>query len=296
MSGSSSPAPSDTAHAPSGPAHAPSDTAAAVTLSARAVSVDLAGRRVVEAVDFDAHASELSAIIGPNAAGKTTLVKALLGLVPHAGAVLHQGVPLSALDPAERARRIAYVPQRSELRAHLSVREVVALARYAGRAGIFRLRQADVLAVDHALERVGAARLAARDYLELSGGEQRLVLLGRALASGARTIVLDEPTLSLDVRHALVLFELLRGLVAEGYCVVCVLHDLDEVLRFADRVLLLERGRARFSGSGKDPAFTSAAEAVYGVRLVAHDRLGFRLPPDARAELDARPLRSVEAP
>jgi iron complex transport system ATP-binding protein len=187
-------------------------------------------------------------------------------------------VPLASLSAAERAQRIAYVPQRSELGARLSVQEVVALGRYAARSGVFALGGADRQVIDAALERVRASALAARPYPELSGGEQRLVLLARALATGARTVLLDEPALSLDIRHGLALFELLRELASQAYCVVCVLHDLDEVRRFCDAALLLEGGRARFAGAPEQAAFATAAERVYGVRLVEHDRLGFRLP------------------
>jgi iron complex transport system ATP-binding protein len=247
-------------------------------LVARDVSVRLSGRSVVEHVDFEARAGQISAIVGPNAAGKTTLLKALAGLIPAQGSIRHGDTPLAELSAAERARRVAYVPQRSELSARLSVQQVVALGRYAGRPGVFSLGAADRRAIEAALERVRARALAERFYPELSGGEQRLVLLARALATGAHTVMLDEPAMSLDVRHGLGLFELLRELAGQGYCVVCVLHDLDEVRRFCDAALLLDQGRARFAGAPEQAAFMAAAEAVYGVRLVEHDRLGFRLP------------------
>jgi iron complex transport system ATP-binding protein len=253
-------------------------------VEAREVSVRRGERWVVQSVDFAARAGELSAIVGPNAAGKTTLLKALAGLLPAQGSIRHAERALGELSPAERARRIAYVPQRSELAARLSVEQVVALGRYAGRPGVFALSAADRRAIAEALERVRAQALAQRFFPELSGGEQRLVLLARALATGATTVLLDEPALSLDVRHGLGLFQLLRELAAQGYCVVSVLHDLDEVRRHCDAALLLAEGRARFAGAPEQAAFASAAEAVYGVQLVEHDRLGFRLrPPDGGA-------------
>jgi iron complex transport system ATP-binding protein len=219
----------------------------------------------------------VSAIVGPNGSGKTTLVRALAGLVECSGEVEVGGSDVFALTPAERAQRVAYLPQSSELSAMLSVRQVVALGRYAARPGHFGFGSQDDGAVSRALARVNAEALAQAIYPKLSGGQKRLVLLARALATGASTLLLDEPTASLDVRHALGLFELLASLAAEGYTVVVVLHDLDDVQRYAGHVCLLEAGRVRFAGSPSAQGFLQAAERTYGVALVAADRLGFRL-------------------
>lgn len=244
---------------------------------ARGVGVQLGGRRIVEAVDFDAAPGRISAIVGPNGSGKTTLLRALAGLIERSGDVEVGGQDVTRLSPAERARRVAYLPQHSELRAQLSVRQVVALGRYAARPGQFGFGSRDDDAVTRALRRVNAEALEQAVYPKLSGGQKRLVLLARALATGASTLLLDEPTASLDVRHALGLFELLASLATEGYTVVVVLHDLDDVQRYASHVCLLDAGQVRFAGAPAEPAFVQAAERTYGVALVAADRLGFRL-------------------
>jgi iron complex transport system ATP-binding protein len=252
-------------------------------ITARGVSVRLSGRPILEAVDFDGAPGCASAIVGPNGSGKTTLLRALAGLVEFTGSIEIAGADVRALSPAERAQRIAYLPQTSELRAMLSVRQVVALGRYAMRPGLFASSRSDVTAIERSLERVGARGLTEQPYPTLSGGQKRLVLLARALATGARTLLLDEPTASLDVKHALELFELLSSLTGEGYTVVVVLHDLDDVQRHAAHAVLLDGGRRQVSGSPSDPAFASAAEHTYGVALVPADRLGFRLRPLAGA-------------
>jgi iron complex transport system ATP-binding protein len=244
---------------------------------ARGVSVQLGGRRILEGVDFDAAPGAITAIVGPNGSGKTTLIRALAGLLEFAGGVEVGGSDVRRLPPAQRAQRVAYLPQSSELRARLSVRQVVALGRYAARPGHFGFGSADDEHVRRALVRVGAEGLAEAVYPKLSGGQKRLVLLARALCTGASTLLLDEPTASLDVRHALGLFELLAGLAADGYTVVVVLHDLDDVQRYARRVFLLDAGRVCFAGTPGEADFVSAAERTYGVALVAADRLGFRL-------------------
>jgi iron complex transport system ATP-binding protein len=240
--------------------------------------VRLAGRSIVEGVDLDAAAGTLTAIVGPNGSGKTTLLRALAGLLDHSGQIAVGGRDVRAFTPRERARLVAYLPQNSALSAMLSVRQVVALGRYAQRPGLFASARSDEPAVLAALERVGSSELLEQPFPLLSGGQKRLVLLARALATGARTLLLDEPTASLDVKHSLRLFELLARLAADGYSVVVVLHDLDDVERHAARALLLDAGRVRAWGPPAQAAFVEAAERTYGVALVPHGRLGFRLP------------------
>jgi ABC-type cobalamin/Fe3+-siderophores transport system ATPase subunit len=247
-------------------------------LSARGVVVQLGGRTILDGVDLEASSGVVTAIVGPNGSGKTTLLRALAGLIPFAGEVRSGAVDLRALPPAERARRVAYLPQNSALSAMLSVRQVVALGLHATRPGSFFRSRSDGDAILRALGRVSLGALSEQPYPNLSGGQKRLVLLARALATGASILLLDEPTASLDVKHSLELFELLASLARDGYTIVVVLHDLDDVQRHAARALLLESGTARASGAPSEAAFARAAEQTYGVALVERDRLGFRLP------------------
>ena len=258
-------------------------------IQAHGVGVRLGGRSIVDGVDLDAAPGTLTAIVGPNGSGKTTLLRALAGLVDCSGRVAVNGHDVRGLGPAERARLVAYLPQASELRALLSVRQVVALGRYAQRPGLFASTRADEQAVLAALERVRAPELLEQAFPRLSGGQKRLVLLARALATGARTLLLDEPTASLDVKHSLELFELLAQLASDGYTLVVVLHDLDDVERHAARALLLDAGRVQAWGPPAAAPFAAAAERTYGVSLVPHGRLGFRLPRSSSPEGAASP-------
>jgi iron complex transport system ATP-binding protein len=245
-------------------------------LQADRLTVERAGRKLLDDVSLRADHGTLVAIAGPNGAGKTTLVKTLVGLTPHTGTIKVDGAEIAKLSVAERARAIAYIPQRSSLMSSIAVRDVVAQARYAHRTR-FGFTDPNDSAVRHALERTELDALANRAFDTLSGGEQRRVLLARALASEARILVFDEPTSSLDIAHALRFFELAKRLKGEGFALVCVLHDLSDALRHADRVLLLEAGRSVGFGPAAEVLSADNIARVYGVRVHEHAALGFSL-------------------
>lgn len=232
-------------------------------------------KMVLEQVRFSCEPGTHLAILGPNGAGKTTLLKAVLGLLDFEGEVHVDGRPLAQMPSRLRAKRIAYVPQRSDLSSGLSVREVVMQGRFAHHRGLGLWSLADRRAVDAALEMTDVGSLAHRSYLELSGGEQRRVLLARALATEAPIVALDEPTAGLDLCHALLLFRRLGELTARGQSVITVLHDLRDAERWCDRALLLERGRVCYEGSATLPE--GLINQVYGVQSVPNSAPSYHL-------------------
>ena len=235
------------------------------------------GPPVLHQVSLEAPAGALTALLGPNGAGKSPLLKAVLGLVPATGRITLDGQDLAPLSRMERARRIAWVPQRSRLQARLAVREVVRLGRFPHGGGRSR---ADDRAVEAALERARVADLAPRPFPELSGGEQQRVLVARALATGARTLLLDEPTSAQDVRQALELHRVLAELVDDGCGLLVVLHDLAEARRHASRAVLLDAGRVHAAGPVEAVIAPDPIRQVYGVELVEGGQLAWRLPGD----------------
>jgi iron complex transport system ATP-binding protein len=247
------------------------------TLEARRLRVVRGARAVVDGVDFTARAGRVLAILGPNGAGKSSLVKAVVGILPSEGDIAIGGASVRAMDRTERARRMAYVPQQSELRAALTVRDVVAQGRYPHRLGGLRTTRADDDATERALARVDAGALAERPFTAISHGERQRVLVARAIATGARVLLLDEPTASLDVGHALRLYGLLRDLAGAGACVVTVLHPLERAIEWTDDALLLHEGRVVAFGPSRDVIGARETERVYGVDLVPNGALGFRL-------------------
>jgi iron complex transport system ATP-binding protein len=246
-------------------------------LLADAVSVTRAGRCVLSEFSLRAAQGSVVALAGPNGAGKSSALKAPAGLLPCTGSLRVFGRALSELSLRERARQLSYVPQQSLLQRGLLVRDVVAQGRYAHDALWPRRQRSGQPAIESALRATQLEALAERRWHELSGGEQRRVLLARALASEASIVLLDEPTAALDAAHALRFLTLLRTLAARGQCVVLALHDLEQVRRYADRALLLDRGRVVASGAVREVISAEFVRAVYGVRLEENAALGFRL-------------------
>ena len=214
------------------------------------VSVALGDRWVVREVTAEVAPGELVAIVGPNGAGKTSLLRAMGGLVRcREGRVTVDGDDPTRLPRRQLAQRLALLPQRVQMAFGFVVEDVVRLGRTAHHRGPWLDDASDTMAARDAMMRVGVADLAERRFDQLSGGEQRRVLLAQMLCQGARWLLLDEPTAALDPAHARGLFEHLRTLIAEGeQGAVVVSHDLNLVARYASRVWLLQQGQLVASG------------------------------------------------
>ena len=233
----------------------------------RGVTVAYHGRPVVRDVDLLIGAGERVALIGPNGAGKSTLLRVMTGLVrPIAGEVWLNGQPIDDLDRAMIARRLAVVPQQAALPFATRVEEVVALGRLPHEDPIRGARPADRAAVAAAIERVGLGHLLGRDARELSLGERQLVLLALAVAQAAPVLLLDEPTVHLDLRHQVGAMELLTDLnERDGTAIVAVLHDLGLASLFFPRLVLIDRGRVVADGSPTEVLSDERIRDVFGV-------------------------------
>ncbi len=226
---------------------------------------------VLDAIDLDIGAGQLVCLVGPNGAGKTTLLRLCGGLIaPTRGQLRVLGC-----DPAREprrilARRLSYTPQLYRLVFPYRVSEVVLMGRYAHRgASPFALESDDDLAAAAAaMERCDVLDLAGRRFDELSGGEQRRVLLAQAFCQGAELLLLDEPTASLDPAHSLALFS---ALAAErdrrGATALVVTHDLNLAARMADRLVLIAGGRIAADGAPVDVLRSPATAAAFEVGM-----------------------------
>ena len=248
-------------------------------LELRDVTVEYRGRAVLRSVDLSVAAGERVALIGPNGAGKSTLLRVATGLVrPAAGRVILAGSPIERLDREAIARRLAVVPQQATLPFATRVEEVVALGRLPHEDPFRGARPADRAAVAAAIERVGVGHLLGRDARELSLGERQLVLVALAVAQASPILVLDEPTVHLDLRHQVGTMDLLEDLNArDGATILAVLHDLGLAALYFPRLVLLDAGRVVADGTPSEVLTPDRIREVFGV-----DPAIVRLPAAAR--------------
>ncbi|HST25788.1 MAG TPA: ABC transporter ATP-binding protein [Gaiellaceae bacterium] len=245
-------------------------------LALRELSVDLGGSRVLDRVSGAVEAGEWVTVIGPNGAGKSTLLRAVAGLVPRLGGVEIGGDDCAALGRRELARRIALVPQSPALPSQMTVAEYVLLGRTPHLGYFAREGSSDLEIADAALARLDLVELASRPLGTLSGGEQQRAVLARALAQQAPILLLDEPTNSLDVGRGQQALELVDALRREaGLTVLAAMHDLTLAGQYADRLLLLDRGRVVAGGPAEDVLTDALISTHYGATVrILHDEGG----------------------
>ena len=231
------------------------------------ITVTYRNRDVLDAVDLAIEPGERVALIGPNGAGKSTLLRVASGLLkPARGDAALAGRPVGTLDRMEVARLFAVVPQQATLPFATRVEEVVGLGRLPYEHPLRGARPSDRAAIAAAIERVGLGHLLGRDVRELSLGERQLVLIALAVAQASPLLVLDEPTIHLDLRHQVGAMELLVDLnERDGTTVLAVLHDLGLAAHFFPRLVLLDRGRIVADGAPDEVLTPDRIRDVFGV-------------------------------
>lgn len=239
----------------------------APAIEARTLRVRRGGRLVLDGVDLALDAGEALALVGPNASGKSTLLRALAGLLSCAsGEVLLEGRPLPAWPRAALARRVALVAAEDEAPDRLSVVDRVSLGRYPHRGPLARYTVEDEVAITRALQLTEIEHLATRALGTLSAGERQLAQLARGLAQDPAVLLLDEPASHLDVRHQLRLFRVLDEVCRHGVAVLAVIHDLQRA-SWAARLALLDAGRIAAVGSPVEVIESEAASQAFGVAI-----------------------------
>ena len=237
-------------------------------LEAQSISMTIGGATLVDAIDLRINAGEMVAIVGPNGAGKSTLLRMLSGdLSPKRGQIRLKQRDIHLYPPRQLAYHRTMLSQHVNVTFPFTVEEIVHMgAGDAGRATAQRL-------VDAALDEVGLARFSHRQLPTLSGGEQQRAHFARVLVQlacgeqqhGPGLLLLDEPTSSLDMRHQIDLVETARRRAQNGTAVIAVLHDLNLAMRFADRIVLLHRGKLAVDGDRTDAITTETIRRIFEV-------------------------------
>ncbi len=224
---------------------------------------------VISNCSFDARKGEFLALIGPNGSGKTTLIRGITGVLPaSAGRICFQEQDLTALSLRERARLISVVPQVNRIPEGLTVREIVSLGRapYLNRFGKLTLEDQELIKEAIALTELES--FVNKEAANLSGGEQQRIVLARALAQNTPILILDEPTVYLDLYYQIHLLESVREIMERrSLTVIAILHDLNQAARYADRIAFLSGGKITHIGSPRETLKTELLSEIYRIPL-----------------------------
>lgn len=247
-------------------------------LRAQRLRLGYRGRTISEDLSADIPVGSFTVIIGPNACGKSTLLRALARLLaPESGTVLLDGKAIGSYPAKEVARRIGLLPQTSTAPDGIRVADLVARGRYPHQSLLRQWSQADAEAVAAAMAATGVTELSARSVDELSGGQRQRVWIAMVLAQDTPVILLDEPTTYLDIAHQIQLLDLCRSLNREsGRTVVAVLHDLNHAFRYADHLIAMRDGRISAAGPPREIVTAELVRSVFdlGCRVIEDPETG----------------------
>jgi len=222
-------------------------------------------KKTIAEIDIIFDKRKTTAVIGPNGCGKTTLLRAISGLVKYSGEIIIDGRAHKDYNRVELARKIAYMPQ-SRHTPDMIVEEYLMCARYPHMSYNKIPSKADLAAVEAAIEQTGIEHLRKRNVKTLSGGERQKVYLAFALAQETDILLLDEPTTFLDIDRQYEMMELIKR--ANGSkTVIAVLHHVSLALEYADNVIVMNEGRIAFSGAKEDAVSSGVLEQIYGIEI-----------------------------
>jgi iron complex transport system ATP-binding protein len=254
-------------------------------IKANNLNFSYSSKATLKDVSFEVKGKSLCGVFGPNGSGKTTLIKCLAGLLrPSSGEILIDGSDIGSLKENEVARLVAYVPQDHKPFFPYLVNEIILMGRtpYLGGLG-FLPGKNDLFEVARAIELLDLGKLADRPYTELSGGERQLVLLARGLAQTPKILFLDEPTLNLDFKNELKIWEILQSLKSRGnLTIVAATHNPNHILWYCDEAMILDGGRLILNGKTGDVMNEENINKLYGdkFRLSRETEKGYFLPRD----------------
>ena len=244
-----------------------------VRLGARELTLGYGATTIVDGLTVDVAAGAVTAIVGPNACGKSTLLRGLARLMnPVAGQVILDGSDITRLRTKEVARKLGLLPQTSIAPEGITVADLVTRGRFPHQTMLRQFSRDDQQAVADAMAATGVTAIAGRPVDQLSGGQRQRVWIAMVLAQQTPLILLDEPTTFLDIAHQIELLDLFADLNAEqGRTVVAVLHDLNHACRFADQIIAMKAGSIVAQGNPAEIVTADLVEEVYGLRCQVID-------------------------
>ncbi|GAB3619972.1 ABC transporter ATP-binding protein [Glutamicibacter endophyticus] len=257
-------------------------------LAGESLTLGYGPRIISEGLDVQITPGSFTAILGPNACGKSTLLRALSGLgKAEAGQVIVNDRRLESYTPRQLAKHLGMLPQSASSPDSLTVYELVCRGRYAYQGFLRQFGSDDRLAVQDALEQTGLIQLAHRPLTQLSGGQRQRAWIAMVLAQQTELLLLDEPTTYLDLAHQVELLNLLDELVHRGRTVVAVLHDLNLAFRYASHLVLMKDGKIRAQGAPADVVTSDLIHEIFDLpNVVISDPvtgLPCLIPSDSRA-------------
>jgi ABC-type cobalamin/Fe3+-siderophores transport system ATPase subunit len=235
-----------------------------MTLEASGVTFGYRDRPVGSDLDLSIAPGSFTAIVGPNACGKSTLLRVLSRLLkPTAGAVLLDGEAIASMPSKQVAKRLGLLPQTSIAPDGITAVDLVARGRYPHQSALRQWSRADEAAVREAMAATGTTDLADRLVDELSGGQRQRVWVAMVLAQETELLLLDEPTTFLDIAHQIELLDIFAGLNDRGRTVIAVLHDLNQAARYASHIVAMREGAVYAEGSPEDVITAETVEHVF---------------------------------
>lgn len=237
-------------------------------LEIRSLAFSYGSHEVLKDISFTAEKGELLCILGPNGAGKSTLFKCILGLLKgYSGSVTVDGKAVAELNSKERARQLAYIPQATKPAFAYTVLEMVTMGLNVQLDGFRSPGEKERNIAREALATMGVAHLSDRNYTMLSGGEQQLVLIARAIAQGAKILVMDEPTSSLDYGNQMRVQRSLKKLAEDGYTIIQSTHNPEQTYLFADRIVCIKDGCVYSQGKPAEVLTEQMIKDLYGIEV-----------------------------
>ena len=239
------------------------------SLLARDLTLGYGDAPIVSELSLEVPDDSFTIIIGPNACGKSTLLRGLARLLrPTAGAVLLDGADIRASKPKDTARRLGLLPQSAIAPDGITVADLVARGRHPYQGFLRQWSRADEDAVASAMAATGVADLAGRRVDELSGGQRQRVWVAMVLAQQTSLMLLDEPTTFLDIAHQIELMELFTDLNERGTTLVAVLHDLNQAARYGTHLIAMKDGAIVAQGAPSEIVTADLVEEVFGLRCI----------------------------